>query len=501
VLAEEPRQPQGEHPERMGDPKGRTQSKEANYGRKISLPAQHQFARATSVCAHFPSYATMRKAIHRYRQAPLSAWKECVMRVVALILAGGAGTRLGVLSEQRAKPAVPFAGRFRIIDFTLSNCVNSGIYNVGVLTQYIPRSLNEHIGIGRPWDLDRSRGGVRLMQPYQGKVRQQWYGGTADAVLQNIDYLREVRADTVLILSGDHIYKMDYRKMLAAHEERHADLTLAVMNVKPDETSRFGIVLTEDDGRVKGFLEKPKQAPSTLANMGVYVFNVNTLIERMLALAPQHEDLDFGKHLIPGMVESHRLYTYPFEGYWVDVGTVDAYWSTSMELVTGASALDLYDKDWVIHTRSEERAPAKVGPQGDVQQSMICNGCNVRGQVIRSILSPGVYVSPGAIVRESVIMNDTFIGPGAVVDRCIIDKGVVVGAGTRLGDGEDYDKPNEKEPGKFFTGPTIVGKSAHIPPNITVGRNVVIEADVDDEAFDRFEGVVPTGATVEGGER
>lgn len=418
------------------------------------------------------------------------------MRVVALILAGGAGTRLGVLSEQRAKPAVPFAGRFRIIDFTLSNCVNSGITNVAVLTQYLPRSLNEHIGIGRPWDLDRTHGGVRLMQPYQGRGHQQWYRGTADAVLQNIDFLRETRADTVIILSGDHIYKMDYRKMLRVHEERNADLTLAVMNVSPDETSRFGIVLTEEDGRVSGFLEKPKEAPSTLANMGVYVFGANALLERLLALESQHEDLDFGKHVIPSMVESHRLYTYPFEGYWVDVGTVDAYWSTSMELVCGKSRLDLYDNDWRIHTRSEERAPTKVGPQGQIYQSIICNGCIVRGQVSRSILSPGVYVSPGAVVRESVIMNDTWIGPGAVVDRCIVDKNVVVGGGALLGHGSDYDKPNEKEPSKFYTGPTIVGKRAHIPQNVIVGRNVVVESDVDDETFDGFSGVVPTGATV-----
>jgi glucose-1-phosphate adenylyltransferase len=419
------------------------------------------------------------------------------MRVVALILAGGAGTRLGVLSEHRAKPAVPFAGRFRIIDFTLSNCVNSGIYNVGVLTQYLPRSLNEHIGIGRPWDLDRSRGGVRLMQPYQGKGHQEWYGGTADAVLQNIDYLRDMRADTVVVLSGDHIYKMDYRKMLQAHEERNAHLTLAVMNVGAAETSRFGIVLTDDDGRVTGFLEKPQDAPSTLANMGVYVFNAEALIERMLALASQHKDLDFGKHVIPSMSENGKLYTYSFEGYWVDVGTVDAYWSTSMELVSGKSQLDLYEKDWVIHTRSEERAPATVGPQAQIQQSMVCNGCIVRGQVTRSILSPGVYVSPGAVVRDSVIMNDTWIGPGAVVDRCIVDKNVVIGGGTLLGYGSDYDKPNDREPGKFYTGPTIVGKRAHIPQNVTIGRNVVIETDVDDERFDRFEGAVPSGETVD----
>lgn len=419
------------------------------------------------------------------------------MRVVALILAGGAGTRLGVLSEQRAKPAVPFAGRFRIIDFTLSNCVNSGIFDVGVLTQYLPRSLNEHIGIGRPWDLDRGRGGVRLLQPYQGRGRQDWYGGTADAVLQNLDYLRDRRADTVVILSGDHIYKMDFRPMLRLHEEQRADLTVAVMNVKPEETSRFGIVLTDDTGRVTQFLEKPKDAPSTLANMGVYVFNVNALAERMAALSSQHADLDFGKHVIPSMVDSHVICAFPFDGYWVDVGTVDAYWETSMELTSGQSQLDLYDPNWVIHTKSEERPPAKIGPQGAARSSLICNGCNVRGQVTQSVLSPGVYVSPGAVVRDSVVMNDVWIGPGAVVDHCIIDKEVVVGAGTHLGWGDDLTTPNQRHPDRFNTGPTIVGRGAHIPGNRRIGRNVVIESNVDDDAFAAFGEVIPSGATVE----
>ena len=418
------------------------------------------------------------------------------MRVVAIILAGGAGTRLGVLSERRAKPAVPFAGKYRIVDFTLSNCVNSGIYDVGVLTQYMPRSLNDHIGIGRPWDLDRSRGGVTLLQPYQARQHQQWYGGTADAVLQNLDYIRGNRADTVLILSGDHIYKMDYRPMLRFHEERKADLTLAAMNVSPADTSRFGIVLADKDGKVTTFLEKPKEAPSTLANMGVYVFGASALIERLQTLSSEHPDLDFGKHVIPSMVEKHRLYVFPFDGYWVDVGTVDAYWQTSMELVSGQSKLDLYDPSWVIHTRSEERAPVKTGPQGRIRESMVCNGCVVRGEVLRSVLSPGVYVSPGAVVRESVLMKDTWVGPGAVVDHCIVDKHAVVGAGTCLGFGEDFGTPNSEHPDNLFSGITVVGESSHIPPKLRIGRNVVIRQLLDEGAFDRFGGVVPSGETV-----
>jgi len=418
------------------------------------------------------------------------------MRVVALILAGGAGTRLGVLSESRAKPAVPFAGKFRIIDFTLSNCVNSGIYDIGVLTQYLPRSLNDHIGIGRPWDLDRTHGGVRLLQPYQGRGPKHWYEGTADAVLQNLQYLRDSRADTVLILSGDHIYKMDYRPMLEAHAARKADLTLAVMNVPPEETNRFGIVITDENDRVVRFVEKPKEAPSTLANMGVYIFSAAALFEQLEILSKEHEDLDFGKHLIPTMVgEGRDVYTYPFEGYWVDVGTVDAYWQTSMELVSSDCELDLYDPEWVIHTRSQERPPLRVGPQGSARESMICNGCIIRGQAIHSILSPGVYISPAAVVRDSVIMNDTWIGPGAVVDRCILDKNVVVGGGTMLGWGDD-NTPNEAAPQAFNTGITIVGKGAHVPPGQKIGRNVVIGAGVDEEAFADYANVIPSGKTV-----
>jgi glucose-1-phosphate adenylyltransferase len=418
------------------------------------------------------------------------------MRVVALILAGGAGTRLGVLSESRAKPAVPFAGKFRIIDFALSNCVNSGIYDIGVLTQYLPRSLNDHIGIGRPWDLDRSRGGVRLLQPYQGRKRSQWYEGTADAVLQNLQYLRDSKADTVLILSGDHIYKMDFRPMLEMHAERKADLTLAAMNVPLEETNRFGILITDEDDRVVQFVEKPKEPPSTLANMGVYVFNAAVLIGQLENLAGKYKDLDFGKHIIPEMVaEARGVYAYPFDGYWVDVGTVDAYWQTSMELVSPECALDLYDPNWVIHTRSEERPPLRIGPQGSALESMICNGAIVRGQVIHSVLSPGVYVAPTAIVRDSVIMNDTQIGEGAVVDRCILDKDVVVGEGTLLGWGDD-NTPNVADPRNFNTGITVVGKGAHLPSELRIGRNVIIEAGVSEEAFAAFEGVVPSGQSV-----
>lgn len=419
------------------------------------------------------------------------------MRVVAMLLAGGEGTRLTVLSEKRAKPSVPFAGKFRIIDFTLSNCVNSDIYNVAVLTQYRPHSLNEHIGIGRPWDLDRSRGGVRLLQPYQGRGNQDWYRGTADAVLQNLSYVDDRRADTVLILSGDHIYKMDYRQMLAFHQEKESDLTVAVMNVPVEQTDRFGIMTTNRQARVTEFSEKPKaRDKGTLASMGIYIFRADVLRERLTAGAEQFPDLDFGKHVIPGLIEAGKVFAYPFEGYWVDVGTIDSYWETSMELLDPASPLQLYDRSWTIHTVSQERPPFKIGPQARATASMICNGAIVRGHVERSVLSPGVYVSPGATVRDSVVMNDSWIGPGAVLDRVIVDKEVIVGAGAQLGVGDDMSIVNQAMPDRLTSGISVVGKGAHIPPNIRIGRNVLINSDVDEEAFARFGDEVPSGETI-----
>lgn len=418
------------------------------------------------------------------------------MRVVAMIMAGGAGTRLLVLSEKRAKPAVPFAGRYRIIDFTLSNCVNSGIFDVAVLTQYLPHSLNQHIGIGRPWDLDRTHGGVHLLQPYQARRHQEWYGGTADAVLQNLNYIAERRADTVLILSGDHIYKMDYRPMLEYHQEKEADLTVGVMDVPLEETHRFGIMTTNRLNRITEFHEKPETPEfGTLASMGIYVFRADVLRDRLRQSAAEHENLDFGHHVIPQLIAEDKVYAYPFEGYWVDVGTVQAYWETSMELLNADSPPHLYDREWVIHTRSYERPTAKIGPQADVDQSMICNGCIVRGQVQRSVLSPGVYISPGAIVRESVVMNDTWIGPGAVLDRVVIDKDVVVGSGAHVGWGDD-DTPNKEFSDRLDTGLTVIGKAAHVPSNIRIGRNVLINTDRDEEAFASFEGAVPSGETI-----
>lgn len=413
-----------------------------------------------------------------------------------MLLAGGAGTRLSVLTETRAKPAVSFAGKFRIIDFTLSNCVNSGIYTVGVLTQYRPHSLNEHIGIGKPWDLDRNRGGVRLLPPYQGREGQHWYGGTADAIYQNLDFLDTYAAENVLVLSGDHIYKMDYGPMIAFHEERSADLTIAVMTVPLEETDRFGIMEVNEAHRIVRFHEKPKNRDKgNLASLGIYVFNRRTLEQRISEGSDRSPRTDFGMHVIPAMLESgDNVVAFRYDGYWVDVGTIDALWSTNLELVGPQSQLDLYNDRWPILTQSEERPPVKFGPQSKVLSTLVSNGCVIRGLVTNSVLSPGVYVSPGAVVSQSVIMNDVWIGPGAKLDRVVIDKDAVIGAGAAVGEG-DGDVPNERHPDVLSSGITLIGRNSFIPEGARVGRSVLINSGLDETAFPN-NGVVPDGATI-----
>lgn len=416
------------------------------------------------------------------------------MRVIAMIMAGGAGTRLTTLSDNRAKPAVSFAGKFRIIDFTLSNCVNSDIFDVAVLTQYRPHSLNDHIGIGKPWDLDRQRGGVHLLQPYQGKAKEDWYSGTANAIAQNIEYIKNSQADTVLILSGDHIYAQDYRDMLKTHYESQADLTLAVRNVPLEETDRFGIMAVDESGQVRDFFEKPKaRDKGTLASMGVYIFKADVLIERLLEDSPEDPRIDFGSHVIPSMIPRDKVMAYTFDGYWVDVGTVQSYWETSLELTVQMPPLNLYDPDWVIHTRSEERPPVKIDPQGKVEQSLLSNGCVIRGSVSHSVLSPGVYVSPGAVVRDSVILNDTWIGPGAIIEKSIIDTNVVIGGGAVVGTGDD-NTANHQMPEKLNTGINVIGADSVLPIGVKLGRNVLVNSNATEDDFPDKD--VASGTTI-----
>ncbi len=414
-------------------------------------------------------------------------------RTIAVILAGGEGERLSILSSVRAKPAVPFGGKYRIIDFTLSNCVHSDITNVVVLTQYNPHSLNDHIGLGRPWDLDRSHGGVRLLQPYiaRGRVAE-WYRGTADAVLQNLNVIEQHAGDAVLVLAGDHIYKMDYQPFLAAHRRHRADVTIAVRRVPLAEASRMGVLAVDDGGRIVEWQEKPKQPKSDLASMGVYVFSKRAL-RRWLG----EDRHDFGRHVIPAMLDAGaRVFGYQFEGYWQDVGTIQSYWEANMALVADQPELDLYDKEWLVHTRSEERAPAKIGPTAQVHRSLVSHGCVVNGTVVNSVLSPGVRVDVGAVVRDSIVMFDSVVRSGAVVDRSILDKEVVVGQGAIVGDGDDFDTPNLQEPGRLNTGITVVGKRTSIPRGTRIGRNARIGGDV--RAADFPGRIVRSGSSVDG---
>lgn len=400
-------------------------------------------------------------------------------RAFAMIMAGGASESLSVLTETRAEPAVPFGGKFRLIDFPLSNCVNSDIYNVAVLTQYRPRSLNDHIGIGKPWDLDRASGGVRLLQPYRGGPYGDWQRGTADAVRRNLDFVQAQTEENVLLLAGDHIYLMDYRPMLSHHIQSDAELTVGVRRVNAYETHRYGIVSVNNDNRIVDFHEKPRRTRETLASMGIYIFRKDFLV----SLLQSSDFIDFGNEVLPAVVASKNHVTaYTFPGYWADVGTVQAYWEANMSLLAENPALDLYDREWVVHTRSEERAPSKIGPKAQVNGNLLSNGCRVDGFVERSVLSPGVYIAEGAVVRDSIILNDTFIAPGAVVDRSIIDKNVVIGANAHVGDGDD-NTPNRAMPEQINTGISLVGKGSVVPEGYTLGRNVVVHAHTGEDAY------------------
>jgi glucose-1-phosphate adenylyltransferase len=414
-----------------------------------------------------------------------------VPSVLTLILAGGEGERLSILSQVRAKPGVPFGGKYRIIDFALSNAVNSGLNDVAVLTQYAPRSLMDHIGLGRPWDLDRSRGGVSLLQPFLGRGRaRDWYRGTADAVLQNIDFISDRNPDEVLILAGDHVYKMDYRPFLEFHRATKADVTVAVRTVPIEEAHRFGILDVDRKGVVTAFTEKPPKPSSNLVSMGVYVFSRAALFDEL-----KPERIDFGRDVLPAMVGSERRVAgFEFDGYWEDVGTVESYWRTSLDLLSDDPGIDLYDRSWLIYTKSEERAPALIGADARVERSMVSHGCVIHGTVLHSVLSPGVVVDGGAVVRDSIVMFDSHVGAGAVLDRAIVDKDCEIGPGATVGAGTDL-RPNRREPERLYAGVTLVGKRAMVPAGVTIGRNCRIDPGVHAEDFGTAR-VVRSGETV-----
>ncbi len=413
-----------------------------------------------------------------------------MLRTLALILAGGESKALSALTAERSEAAVPFAGKYRIIDFPLSNCVNSGIYNVGVLTQYRPRSLHQHIGVGKPWDLDRRIGGVQLLHPFLTSEGGSWQRGNADAVRVNLDVVAEQPVDAVLVLAGDHIYKMDYRPMLQIHQDRDADMTVAVHSVNPHEVHRYGIVTVDADGTVSRFEEKPRRARSSLASMGIYVFRKNFLLELLSSGAEN----DFGHDIMPKVIGQTKVAAYHFQGYWADVGTVQAYYEANMALLVETPALDLYDPEWIVHTKSEERPAALIGPQARVEGNLLCDGCQIYGQVIRSVIAPGVVVAPGAVVRDSILLTDTLVEQDAVVDRCILDKESFVGAGARVGYGED-NTPNHAAPERLNTGLTVTGRRARMPAKATIGRNVVIMPRTNETAFAASQ-TVPSGQTI-----
>lgn len=395
------------------------------------------------------------------------------MKTIAVILAGGEGSRLGILTAKRTKPAVPFAGKYRIIDFTLSNCVNSGIFDVMILAQYRPHSLIEHIGAGRPWDLDRDfTGGVRIFTPYKARSASDWYLGTADAVQQNFRFIKNGTPDEVLILSGDHIYEMNYDAMIAFHRDHGADLTMATIRVPMPDASRFGIVSVKEDFRVTSFVEKPAQPPSNLANMGVYLFNLVAL-DKFLWEDHQRPDTshDFGKNILPRMVATgSRVFSYPYSGYWVDVGTVKSYWKAHIDLLADKPSIDLNDRSWIIHTRTEERPPARIIGDATVMDSMITDGCVVSSgaHVERCILAPGVRVHSGATIRETIFMTDAVIETGARVEQAIIDKRVRIGKNSRVGAILSGAEPTL----------TMIGKNSQIPPGITIEPGAIIGTDV-----------------------
>ncbi len=415
-------------------------------------------------------------------------------RALALILAGGQGDRLSILSEQRAKPAVIFGGKYRIIDFPLSNCVNSGITTVGVLTQYRPRSLMDHIGTGRPWDLDRDGGGVFVLQPYLGRESSDWYRGTADAVYQNLYFVEESRADVVLILAGDHIYTARYDELIEWHTAHGADVTVPVYDVPLAEASRYGILTMAGDERVIDFDEKPAEPKSSCASTGIYVFNKDVLIDRLLADAADSTSThDFGRDIIPRMIGDYRVFGYRLKGYWRDVGTIDAYWQANMDLLVDLPELDLYNPETAIRTREPRYPPAKIGPRAYVVRSLLNTGDIVNGHIEHSVISPGVYIEDGAVVRDSIVFDGCRIERGAVVDRAVLDKEVYVAEGCVIGAGEDYT-PNRERPDLLASGITIVGKRARFPAGAQIGRNAIVGPTVREDDFPQLW--VPSGETV-----
>ena len=410
--------------------------------------------------------------------------------MIAMLLAGGQGSRLGVLTAKVAKPAVAFGGKYRIIDFPLSNCINSGIDTVGVLTQYQPLRLNSHIGIGIPWDLDRNNGGVTILPPYEKSDNSEWYTGTANAIFQNMDYMESYDPEYVLILSGDHIYKMDYEVMLEFHKKNRADVTIATMPVPIEEADRFGIVITDEEKRIHEFEEKPAQPRSNLASMGIYIFSWQVLKEALYAMKDQ-SGCDFGKHIIPYCHDGgKRLFAYEYNGYWKDVGTLGSYWEANMELIDLIPEFNLYEEYWKIYTKSDIIEPQYIAAEAVIDKSIIGDGAEVYGEVHNSVIGAGVTIGKGSVIRDSIIMRGTQIGEHTVIDKAIIAERSVVGSNAVLGVGEEA--PNKLNESVYSFGLVTIGEFSVIPDGVSVGRNTAISGRTVGEDY--------PGGTLESGE-
>ena len=410
--------------------------------------------------------------------------------MIAMLLAGGQGSRLGVLTSKVAKPAVAFGGKYRIIDFPLSNCINSGIDTVGVLTQYQPLRLNTHIGIGIPWDLDRNVGGVSILPPYEKSSNSEWYTGTANAIYQNLNYMETYNPDYVLILSGDHIYKMDYEVMLDFHKANHADVTIAAMPVPIEEASRFGVMITDGAGRITEFEEKPEHPRSNLASMGIYIFSWKTLKESLMALKDQ-PNCDFGKHILPYCRDNgKRLFAYEFNGYWKDVGTLGSYWEANMELIDIIPEFNLYEEFWKIYTKGDIIRPQYISGESVIERSIIGEGAEIYGEVHNSVIGADVTIEKGAVVRDSIIMKHSRIGAGSQIDKSIIAESVEVGENVVTGVGEEA--PNVLKPAVYGFGLVTIAENSVIPSGVKIGKNTAISGETTAEDY-------PDGELVSGG--
>lgn len=418
--------------------------------------------------------------------------------MIAMLLAGGQGSRLGVLTSDVAKPAVSFGGKYRIIDFPLSNCINSGIDTVGVLTQYQPLVLNSHIGIGIPWDLDRNNGGVAVLPPYERSDTSEWYTGTANAIYQNLKYMERYNPEYVLILSGDHIYKMDYEAMLDFHKQKNADVTIAAIPVPMEEASRFGVVLTDEDKKITEFEEKPEHPRSNLASMGIYIFSWPVLRDSLIAMKDQC-NCDFGKHIIPYCHEGgKRLFAYEFNDYWKDVGTLGSYWEANMELIDLIPEFNLYEEYWKIYTKQDIIEPQYIAKDAVVERSIIGAGAQIYGQVSNCVLGAGVTVEEGAVLKDSIIMKNTYIGKDAYVEKAIIAENCTIGEGDEIGVGEEAEsKLNAKI---YAFGLATIGEHSVIPPHVKIGKNTAIKGkttmdDYPDAALPSGGYIIKAGET------